>query len=164
MSNPRNPDAVVRARASENDQLGQQIGSEPSSPLYQPQVLRIVVAPIANGRFTARLVDSDCVIVRSSHQPFVEGARLLINIGYLPNCHLKMWHSGSADCALSAPLKSAARLTIEESAHGPVFRRFRMAPPSAVEAPSIAQSKAALSEPWLDLMPTSQANLKTETR
>ena len=76
MSNPRNPDAVVRARASENDQLGQQIGSEPSSPIYQLQVLRIVSARTPHCRFNTYSLNGTRITVVSTHRSFPYAQRL----------------------------------------------------------------------------------------
>jgi hypothetical protein len=76
MSKPRNPDAVVRAGASENDQLGQQIGSEPSSPIYQPQALRIVVAWAPHSRFNTHSLNGTRITVVSTRRPFFDVHRL----------------------------------------------------------------------------------------
>lgn len=62
MCKSRNPNAVVRAGASEIDQLGQQISSKPSVPLHHLQALRIVVARPLTA--TPRITDTPCRPVR----------------------------------------------------------------------------------------------------
>jgi hypothetical protein len=76
--------------------------------------------------------------MQDSRQPFVDSARRLIEIGHDPNSTIEMRHLGASQFALRAPLGVAAALAVEEAAHGPTFRRYRMASLSAVEAPGVA--------------------------
>jgi hypothetical protein len=82
------------------------------------------------------------VIVSSSREPLCAAARVLASEGIDPDIVLAMRHVGRADDALRARLATAAALTVEESAHGPVFRSYR-APPSAVDRPPVAQTAPA---------------------
>jgi hypothetical protein len=105
----------------------------PEAPL-QPK-LKIVVTPVPRppGYFTARL-DGTSIVLCTTRWPFVECARRLIDLGHDPEGRLEMWHAGADAFCLRAPLGLAAKLTVEESAHGPVFRRHRTPPQSAVDA------------------------------
>ncbi len=96
-------------------------------------ILIVTPDPERPGYFTARLAGDDRVLARS-RTPFFDGARTLLAEGFDPATRLTMMHAGSTIESLSATIGTAARLTVEESAHGPVLRRFRMAPQSAVEA------------------------------
>jgi hypothetical protein len=88
----------------------------------------------APGNFAARLLGDDCILAQS-RTPFCDAARKLLDLGFDPAAMLVMTRAGSATVCLRAPLGVAANLTVEESAHGPVFRRYRNGSPSAVEAP-----------------------------
>jgi hypothetical protein len=101
MSKPRNPDAVVRARASENDQLGQQIGSEPSSPIYQPQALRIVVARTPHCRFDTHSLNGTRIVVASTRRPFLDVQRL-------SDLRPSNWVPGATHCDANVSSKFAA--------------------------------------------------------
>ena len=102
-----------------------------------PAVIAIVVHPVADkpAFFGARLVDGDRMFA-PSRTPFCDAARQLLDLGCDPAAVLVMKHAGSAVESLRAAIGVAAALTVEESAHGPVFRRWRTGSPSAVEAPS----------------------------
>jgi hypothetical protein len=97
----------------------------------------IVVQPVADkaGFFRGRLADGDCVF-GPSRTPFCDAARRLLDLGWDGAALLTMRHADGEHEILRAPIRAAARLTVEESAHGPVFRRHRTGLPSAVEAPS----------------------------
>jgi len=86
------------------------------------------------GYFTARLA-GDHRTLAPSRTPFFDAARTLLAAGFDPAAPFAMMHARSAIVSLSATIGTAARYMVEESAHGPVLRRFRMAPLSAVEAP-----------------------------
>jgi hypothetical protein len=103
----------------------------------EPAVTAIVVHPVADkpAFFGARLVDGDRMFA-PSRTPFCDAARQLLDLGCDPAAVLVMKHAGSAVESLRAAIGVAAALTVEESAHGPVFRRWRTGSPSAVEAPS----------------------------
>jgi hypothetical protein len=100
----------------------------------------ITVAPCGRiGWYSARLLSGE-VIVASSRQPFFDAARRLIECSFDPSSILEMWHSGANSFALRAKLGDAARLTVEEAAHGPTFRSFRTTLPSAVAGPLVRQT------------------------
>ena len=92
------------------------------------------------GHFQAKLQDTEEVLVKNSRQPFLDGARVLVEKGYDPNALLVMKHLGSDIVALRAPLGKAAKLAVEEGPHGPRFVPFRTGAKTRVAAPSIAPS------------------------
>jgi hypothetical protein len=88
--------------------------------------LKIVITPVPErlGAFAARREGSPKVIC-VSRSPFLDSARCLVADGYDPNTLLTMQHDGTDVFALGARLGTSAGLTVEESAHGPVFRNWR---------------------------------------
>lgn len=54
----------------------------------------LITSTGAPGNFTARLESDGMVIVRSSRQPLVDGARVLIELGFDPATLLAMRHAG----------------------------------------------------------------------
>ena len=110
----------------------------------EPAVITMVARPVADkpGFFAARLVDGDRVFA-PSRTPFCDAARRLLDLGCDPAAVLVMKHAGSAVESLRAPIVVAAALTVEESGFGPVFRRYRASPPSAVEAPGMRSGDRA---------------------
>jgi hypothetical protein len=103
-------------------------------------VLIVAPDPERRGYFFARLAADDRLLARS-RTPFFDAARTLIAAGFDPATRLTMMHAGCATESLSATVGPAVQFTVEESAHGPVLRRFRMASRGAVEA-----SRTRLSE------------------
>jgi hypothetical protein len=95
--------------------------------------LIIIVTPAAGrpGAFAARL-EGDSTVLVVSRAPFLAGARKLIAAGYPPDAVFMMLREGAKGFDLKARLGKAAKLTVEESAHGPVFRTVRDGPSSAV--------------------------------
>lgn len=110
--------------------------------------LTIIVTPAAgrHGAFAARLEGNSTVLV-TSRAPFLASARKLIAAGYPRDAMFMMRHEGAKEFALKARLGKAAKLTIEESAHGPVFRTVRDGPPSAVAGSQGPVPKPSLGEP-----------------
>jgi hypothetical protein len=111
-----------------------------------PLEIRLVVASEADspGRFTARLESTGELIVASTRQPLVDGARVLLAQGFDPDTPLTMRHQGSAhDSFQPLPIGQWAGWTYEESGTKPL-RRVRWMPfPTAagrqkagVEAPA----------------------------
>jgi hypothetical protein len=72
-----------------------------------------------------------------SRQPFLDAARALLAAGHDPATVLVLRRAESDIDCLRATIGTAAKLTVEESAHGPVFRRHKMASLSAVAAPRV---------------------------
>jgi hypothetical protein len=134
MPDKRNPAAMAASGASEkvrSDRTTESVAN----------IVVLVEALDHHGRFRAYLDGQ--VIVASSRQPFVDGARRLIDLGHDPKSRLEMWHAGAADFSLRAPLGVAAKLMVEESAHGPIFRRHRIATASAVAPPLVVENDGA---------------------
>jgi hypothetical protein len=92
-----------------------------SQTCLQQPTIQIVVAPCGQGRFVARLAPSSRMIVTSSSRPFVDSARRLLELGYHPNTILEMSHLGAPGVSWRATLRSAVRLDVKETAHGPKF-------------------------------------------
>ena len=103
-----------------------------------PAQLSIIVAPKIGmpGYFDAWLDDGSTWLC-TSRSPLLDAARVLIGLGHPPQTILKARHRGAANVSLRARLGLAAVLIVEESAHGPIFRRQRVAPQSAVVAPCV---------------------------
>jgi hypothetical protein len=109
-----------------------------------PHSIIVILAPLdRRGRFSARLIDGR-PLVSSSRLPFCDSARELIRLGYAPDLLLLMRHEGSSVVALRSMIGTAAKLTVEESAHGPIFRSAREGPQSAVAAPPNRQRAGSL--------------------
>ena len=94
-------------------------------------VIRIFVEelPERRGRFVARLGNGQ-VVVRSSRQPFLDAARVLLAEGADPAEMLVMMRGQTQ--SLSGPIGKAAKLTVDENCSPPRFREWRpYAGPSA---------------------------------
>ena len=65
------------------------------------------------GCYEARLGDGR-VLVTASKQPFVDAARRLIDLGYVPTTVLVMRHAGSDTDCLTAQIGAAAKLRVKE--------------------------------------------------
>jgi hypothetical protein len=96
----------------------------------------ILVSPIKTspGRFEARLASTAELLVRTSRQPFVDAARVLMEKGCDPTAMLEMKHAGRGIVALRGPLLKAARLSVEEGVNGPRFVPFRKGLKPCVDA------------------------------
>jgi hypothetical protein len=82
-------------------------------------VIRLVVAPEAPGRLTARLEGTGEVIVASTRQPLVDGARVLLDQGYDPGALLTMRHEGmDYDSFRPMPIAEWAKWTYKEREKG----------------------------------------------
>jgi len=109
--------------------------------------VNIIVTPSSRaGHFDAHLEHHNSLLV-TSRSPFLDSARHLVDAGFDPDAVLIMRHDGADHDALRARLGTAAGLTVEESAHGPIFRSFRNAPQSAVAAPPSNQIESAVTDP-----------------
>jgi hypothetical protein len=65
------------------------------------------------------------VICRSSRQPLLDGARVLLAEGTPPDTRIGMRHAGSSHVALSSTVGAAAGLTRETSSEGPMLVAYR---------------------------------------
>jgi hypothetical protein len=62
----------------------------------------------------------------TSTQPFLDGARKLLEMGYPPESEVVMQHRGAAEWSLKSTVGFAAKLTIRENANiGPDFRPWK---------------------------------------
>jgi hypothetical protein len=71
------------------------------------------------------------------------GCRVLLKQGIDPNDVVVLRHAGSTNDALRSTIGAAAKLTVEETSHGPAFRSFRTAPAGAVDRPPVRQDRLA---------------------
>jgi hypothetical protein len=90
-------------------------------------VLTIIAAPALDrhgeslpGLFDARL--GDRLLVHASRQPFLDGCRALLELGYPGDAIAVMRHAGSDTDCLRAKIGGAARLTVKTAGNGrPIF-------------------------------------------
>ena len=76
----------------------------------------------------------------TSHEPLCEASRVLLSIGYAQSRDIiEMFHEGSPTCSLRSQIGKAAKTTVEETAHGPAFRRYVSKP---VKTPVHASNEA----------------------
>jgi hypothetical protein len=117
---------------------------QPSDIIADPAVVIVIkVQPLASppGCYEA-LLGNECIVAQS-RTPFCDAARKLLDLGLHNASMLVMRRLGSAAECLRAPIGVAAEMTVEESAFGPVFRRHRMGPPTAVEGARTLSSVGA---------------------
>jgi hypothetical protein len=107
--------------------------------MTEPGPALIITIAALRGRPGAYSAHVDGRVVCRSRQPLLDAARHLLAAGHDPATPLVLRHARSDIDCLRATIGIAAKLTVEESAHGPVFRRHRTASPSAVEAPRITR-------------------------
>jgi hypothetical protein len=149
MSAMRGPGAVRARGTSRIDQLRGTVDlghsyfrNSSQAIIVEPEVIAIVVAPVAGKRgfFEARLAEGEPVIA-PSRTPFFDAARRLRDLGMDGAAVLAMRNADSNTECLRATIAVAATTTVEESAHGPVFRRQRASPPSAVKTPGMRSAR-----------------------
>ena len=110
----------------------------------QAHAVLITAVPLGDGKFEARCDGQ--LLVASTRQPLLDGARALLAAGHHPDTVVVMRHAGSEVDALTARIGTAARFYVEEGAHGPTLRSVRQGPPGAVDRPPIEQTRHVLSE------------------
>ena len=81
--------------------------------------IRLIVAAESAGRFTARLESTGELLVTSTRQPLVDGARALLARGFDPCTPLTMRHEGKAyDSFQPMPIGHWAKWTYKEREKG----------------------------------------------
>ena len=93
-----------------------------------------------HGKFNAML--GDLLLVGSTRQPLLDGARHLLALGYPPDTAVVMRHAGSGIDSLRSTMGAAAALTVDETGT-PRFARWKPYLAEAVAAP-IAPNDSAL--------------------
>ena len=85
----------------------------------------IVVEPRGEGLFLARY--GDRILRKSTRQPLLDCARVLLREGADPKAMIEMRHHGSDHVAMKAPIWAAAKLTVAErdASYGPVFEPWK---------------------------------------
>jgi hypothetical protein len=92
--------------------------------LTMPGPIIITVSPIGRGRFEARV--GDRIILKSSRQPLLDAARVLLAEGIPPDTRITMRHAGANHDALSSTVgKAAGWMVLETPAVGPRFARWK---------------------------------------
>jgi hypothetical protein len=107
------------------------------------EVVRILIKCTGQNRYCAWLPQG-FKLVSSSRQPLLDSARVLLDLGYLPDIWVEMWRPGAAQFAMRAVLGVAAQLTVDETRT--IFAPWRPFPSSAV-APSERFSETAPTTP-----------------
>ena len=87
-------------------------------------------------------VRSDGRLLCRSRQPLCDGARALL-LDAPADTIVSVRHVGADHVALTATIAAAAALDVEETAHGPKFRRHRKAPRSALKAAPARRNEQA---------------------
>lgn len=95
-----------------------------------PNVIQVVVVPVAAGRYIA-LLDGENIC--TSRQPFLDGARVLLGRGHAASATIEMYRPGDRAWSLRASIGIAARLTVDEGrtdlAPWKAFSRVAVSPP-----------------------------------
>jgi hypothetical protein len=118
------------------------VHAEAPRPDVQPHHVDPIAKPSSQpqqavGPIRAQLVGSSCTaasLTASRREPIFDLCRLLLAAGHDPSRPLHVYR-GEAEAIEVRSIAAGARLTVEESGHGPVFRRFRTGPQGAVERP-----------------------------
>jgi hypothetical protein len=105
----------------DNNQLGKEAGSVAPNLIVSPYQDKHGRAN--PNKFQASLEGETAVLCVSS-QPFLDGARILLDRGLDPDAILVMQHAGSDDVALHGSLGKTAMLTVDEH-NGTVFARWK---------------------------------------
>jgi hypothetical protein len=95
------------------------------------------------GKFDALL--GDRLLVDGTRQPFLDGARSLLELGFDPDAMVLMRHQGSTVDSLRAKIAIAAALTVDE-AGTPRFKRWKPFAP-AIDPQPDAISRGAVEAP-----------------
>jgi hypothetical protein len=101
---------------------------------------------VSSGRgllFDARLEGAERVLVRRTHQPFLEACRVLVADGVDPTTRIVMRHVGSRTDALIAKVGAAAKLSVKEDDEPPRFRPWTPFPSRPVESSVRFEEQAA---------------------
>ena len=111
-----------------------------------PTPITLVVEEIDNGgRYDAHV---DGRYLLTSPQPFLDGARALLEQGYDPTRRLEMRRAGRNQFDLAAPLGKAAGLRVKVSTQGtPIFGRHSEARETRSGAPPMRQNEVAATSP-----------------
>ena len=95
-------------------------------------MIEIIVTPQGAGQFMACL--GERIILKSSRQPLLDAARVLLAEGVDPQARIQMRHAGANHVALSSTVGKAAKLTVDEH-NGTVFAKWKPHPVSAGSPP-----------------------------
>jgi hypothetical protein len=116
--------------------------------------LTLIVSPVfeADGRrassgrgllFDARLEGEERVLVRRTHQPFLDACRVLVAEGVDPTMRIVMRHAGSQTDSLIAKVGAAAKLSVKEDDGPPRLRPWTPFPSRPVESSVRFEEQAA---------------------
>jgi hypothetical protein len=97
------------------------------------EIIAIMVEP-CEGRPGFFVGAVDGYFLCRSRQPFLDGARTLLERGCRPDAVIEMWHAGATAWALQSTIGKAAGLTVAEE-HGTRFERWKPFSRAAIAAP-----------------------------
>jgi hypothetical protein len=104
--------------------------------MHRPITIEIVITALRRGKFAARF--GDRVILKSSRQPLLDAARILLTPSADPKARIAMRHSGAEHAALSSTIGRVTRLTVEDGSNGrPRFRARMVGRPRPRVSPAI---------------------------
>jgi hypothetical protein len=127
---------IYNERPTESKVNGNAAGA-PAAVIITVSPARTASGRPLSGRFDARVGDQ--VIVTASRQPFLGGARALLEAGFDSDQIVVMRHAGSATDCLTSTVGVAAKLTVKEPdngvAHFAAWKAFCASPVDAPAAP-----------------------------
>ena len=85
-------------------------------------MIEIIITPQGAGGFMACL--GERIILKSSRQPLLDAARVLLAEGVQPDAGSSMRHAGATHVALSSTVGKAAKLEVKDDIDGPRFVPF----------------------------------------
>jgi hypothetical protein len=130
----------------------QRIGRDGAARVVDPLVLIASPSLETDGRqgssgrgllFDACLEGGDRVLVRRTHQPFLDACRVLVDDGVDPTTRIVMRHAGSHTDSLIAKVGAAAKLSVKEDDEPPRFRAWTPFPSRPVESSVRFEERAA---------------------
>jgi len=133
----RDPPTAETADGDSGDGL---ISQQINLRIARNHSFQVIVIEIGPGRYRAQI---DGENICSSHQPFLDSARVLLKRGCDPNAVLAMYRPGDAAWSLRASIGRAAGLTVNESRTA--FAEWKPFCPAAV-SPLVAQHGSAGAE------------------
>jgi hypothetical protein len=108
-------------------------------------IITITPTGTAGDRYEAR-IDNGRLLVSSSRQPFLDGCRQLIRLGFDADEVAELRHRGSSVTSLRARIGDGAKQTVaERDRGGPYFEPWKARPSSAVTPPA-AKSPRTLTD------------------
>jgi hypothetical protein len=120
----------------------------PKRSAAQPVII-ITIVGRRRGLYESYL--GTCQLAAGTRQPFLDGCRALLAMGFHPGATALMKRLGSDAVSLRATIGAAAKLTVDETngtrfARWKPFQRSAVAPPMHKTAPAYAEGHNVLAE------------------